>query len=110
MTERQVGIILVNRQTCAGILHTWLTGEWLEDWSPEEQLRYKQIGAQELAEALNQTLLREAALEAKLKEAVRDRDELWCRALTTLEDLNMVQKVLVRFDQLRPDAQEEQRE
>ena len=52
-----------------------------------------------------------ADLEAKLGAIERDRDELWCRALTTLEDAHMIQRVLERFDQLRPDklaaAQEE---
>lgn len=44
-----------------------------------------------------------AALETELKTVKRDRDELWCRAVTTLEDTKMVAQVLVRFDQLRPD-------
>ena len=48
-----------------------------------------------------------AALEAKLEATTRVRDELWCRSITVLEDLHDVQRILMRFDQLRPDPQPE---
>ena len=48
--------------------------------------------------------------KTKLEAMERDRDELWCRALTTLEDVHMVQIVLERFNQLRPDKAAAQKE
>ena len=74
-------------------------------------LRYEDTVSTIVAELRGEAAEYVAALEAKLGAIERDRDELWCRALTTLEDAHMIQRVLERFDQLRPDklaaAQEE---